>query len=97
MPKNPEKNEVFNDYAAFLNALLPQAVGFLFHDRHARLFWHDNSPDTSQLDEEYHACLRKMLVHDDLPPEESTEMTNGHRESDFPLIRLIAPTTPAGV
>lgn len=31
----------------------------------------------------------------DLPPEESAEMTNGHRESGFPLIRLIAPTTPA--
>ena len=31
----------------------------------------------------------------DLPPEESAEMTNGHRESEFPLIRLIAPTTPA--
>lgn len=31
----------------------------------------------------------------DLPPEESADMTNGHRESEFPLIRLIAPTTPA--
>jgi tryptophan synthase alpha chain len=31
----------------------------------------------------------------DLPPEESAEMTNGHRESEFPLIHLIAPTTPA--
>ena len=31
----------------------------------------------------------------DLPPEESAEMTKGYRESEFPLIRLIAPTTPA--
>jgi tryptophan synthase alpha chain len=31
----------------------------------------------------------------DLPPEESAELTNGHAESDFPLIRLIAPTTPS--
>ena len=31
----------------------------------------------------------------DLPPEESAELTNGHPEADFPLIRLIAPTTPA--
>ena len=38
-----EKNEVFGDYAAFLNALLPNATGFMFHDRHARLFWHDNA------------------------------------------------------
>ena len=27
MPKSPEQNEVFGDYAAFLNALLPQATG----------------------------------------------------------------------
>ena len=31
----------------------------------------------------------------DLPPEESAELTDGHREAQFPLIRLIAPTTPA--
>ncbi len=30
----------------------------------------------------------------DLPPEESAELTAGHREAEFPLIRLIAPTTP---
>ena len=30
----------------------------------------------------------------DLPPEESAELTNGHPETEFPLIRLIAPTTP---
>jgi tryptophan synthase alpha chain len=30
----------------------------------------------------------------DLPPEESAEMTTGQQEADFPLIRLIAPTTP---
>jgi tryptophan synthase alpha chain len=30
----------------------------------------------------------------DLPPEESAELTNGHPEAEFPLIRLIAPTTP---
>jgi tryptophan synthase alpha chain len=30
----------------------------------------------------------------DLPPEESVELTNGHPEAEFPLIRLIAPTTP---
>lgn len=30
----------------------------------------------------------------DLPPEEAYEMTNGQREGTFPLIRLVAPTTP---
>lgn len=59
--QSKEKNEVFSDYAAFLNALLPHAIGFMFHDRHARLFWHDNSPDTSQLNDEYHKILRRLL------------------------------------
>lgn len=31
----------------------------------------------------------------DLPPEESAELTHGQRAAEFPLIRLIAPTTPA--
>ena len=30
----------------------------------------------------------------DLPPEESAELTGGHPQAEFPLIRLIAPTTP---
>jgi tryptophan synthase alpha chain len=30
----------------------------------------------------------------DLPPEESAELTGGQPQADFPLIRLIAPTTP---
>ncbi|MCP4000074.1 MAG: EAL domain-containing protein [Gammaproteobacteria bacterium] len=70
MAPAPKKNEVFGDYAAFLNALLPQAVGFMFHDRHGRLFWHDRSPDISQLNDEYHTTLSKMLTHGELPGEE---------------------------
>jgi len=30
----------------------------------------------------------------DLPPEESAELNDGRQEAQFPLIRLIAPTTP---
>ena len=70
MPIGTEKNEVFGDYAAFLNALLPQAAGFLFHDRHGRLFWHDNSPDTSQLSDAYHESLKKALTSANLPEQE---------------------------
>ena len=83
----PEKNEVFGDYAAFLNALLPQAVGFMFHDRHGRLFWHDNSPDTSQLDDNYHATLRKLLLQGDLPGEEARIDL---RDCTAYLIRLVS-------
>jgi diguanylate cyclase (GGDEF)-like protein len=83
----PQKNEVFGDYAAFLNALLPQAVGFMFHDRHGHLFWHDNSPDTSQLNDEYHAALRKMLLHGDLPGDEARIEL---RDCTAYLIRLVS-------
>ena len=62
MKTSTEKNEVFGDYAAFLHALLPNAQGFLFHDRHGGLFWHDNAPDTSQLNDAYHAALNHALV-----------------------------------
>jgi diguanylate cyclase (GGDEF)-like protein len=58
----PKKNNVFADYGAFLNALLPDATGFMFHDRHARLFWQDISPDSSELNDEYHQALKKILA-----------------------------------
>ncbi|MEE4186260.1 MAG: EAL domain-containing protein [Gammaproteobacteria bacterium] len=63
------QNAVFDDYAAFLNALLPQAEGFLFHDRHGRLFWNDRAPDTSLFDAEYHEVLRKILTNGSVPGE----------------------------
>lgn len=71
MGMNPPRtqNAVFDDYAAFLNALLPQAEGFLFHDRHARLFWNDRAPDTSLFDSEYHEVLRKVLADASVPAE----------------------------
>lgn len=87
MATSPEKNEVFGDYAAFLNALLPQAVGFLFHDRHGHLFWHDNSPDTSQLNDAYHATLRKVLRNGELPGEEARISL---RDCTAYLIRLVS-------
>lgn len=65
MKHSKEKSEVFSDYAAFLHALLPQAQGFLFHDRHARLFWHDDTLDTRQLDSNYHDSLQRALELDE--------------------------------
>lgn len=62
------QHEVFDDYAAFLNALLPQAEGFLFHDRHARLFWNDRAPDTSLFDAGYHESLRELLAGGRMSP-----------------------------
>ncbi len=66
MGNQTARNEVFGDYAAFLHALLPQAQGFMFHDRYARLFWHDNAPDTSQLNADFHATLKTVLEKGEL-------------------------------
>jgi diguanylate cyclase (GGDEF)-like protein len=71
MAEAPKKNQVFNDFAAFLNALLPQSAGFIFHDRHGKLFWHDGSPDTSQLNDAYRDTLTKMLRMGPLEHEEA--------------------------
>jgi diguanylate cyclase (GGDEF)-like protein len=87
MASAPQKNEVFGDYAAFLNALLPQAVGFMFHDRHGHLFWHDNSPDTSQLNDHYHSTLNEILREGDLPGEEARIHL---RDCTAYLVRLVS-------
>ncbi|MDP6616507.1 MAG: EAL domain-containing protein [Gammaproteobacteria bacterium] len=71
MIANPAETDVFADYGAFLNALLPQAQGFMFHDRHGRLFWSNNPPDGSLLTDEYHATLARLLQHGDLPGEQA--------------------------
>jgi len=67
MNSGPQKNEVFGDYAAFLNTLLPEAQGFIFHDRHGSLFWHDKSPDTSQLNDAFHTTLERTNSIGELP------------------------------
>ncbi|HJP05477.1 MAG: hypothetical protein CL799_07410 [Chromatiales bacterium] len=71
MTTKPTQNDVFADYGAFLNALLPQAQGFMFHDRHGRLFWSNNLPDGSLLTEEFHSTLNKMIERGDLPGEQA--------------------------
>ncbi len=87
MGASKEKDQVFGDYAAFLHALLPQAQGFLFHDRHSRLFWHDNAPDTSQLSDAFHETLNRILRFGDLPGDAARIPL---RDSIAYLIRLVS-------
>jgi diguanylate cyclase (GGDEF)-like protein len=67
MQNGPNKTEVFGDYAAFMHALLPSALGFFFHDRHGNLFWDDGSPDANQLNDEYHRIRNLINLHGELP------------------------------
>ena len=87
MKTNTEKNEVFGDYGAFLHALLPNAQGFLFHDRHGGLFWHDKAPDTSQLDDAYHTGLNRILASGDSQKDDARIRL---RDSTAYLMRLVS-------
>ena len=87
MKTSTEKNEVFGDYAAFLHALLPNAQGFMFHDRHGGLFWHDIAPDTSQLNDAYHGALNHTLESAEPKQEEGRIQL---RDSTAYFMRLVS-------
>ena len=65
-----DKNQVFRDYATFLKALLPQAIGFLCYDRLGRLFWQEHADDAIELTLEYQDNLAVLLES----PERSAEL-----------------------
>jgi hypothetical protein len=68
MAGHEEKDHVLGDYAAFLKALLPQAQGFICHDRHGRVFWSESPPDGSPaITDAYRATLTSVLCGQPLP------------------------------
>jgi diguanylate cyclase (GGDEF)-like protein len=71
MAAGRQKTEVFADFSAFLNALLPQALGFLFHDRKGRLFWRDRDDQPFELNDDFHAALAEVLGDGDIPGDEA--------------------------
>ena len=71
MAAGRQKTEVFADFSAFLNALLPQALGFLFHDRKGRLFWRDRDDQPFELNDDFHAALAEALGDGDIPGDEA--------------------------
>ncbi len=71
MAAGRQKTEVFADFSAFLHALLPQALGFLFHDRKGRLFWRDRDDQPFELNDDFHAALAQVLSDGDIPGDEA--------------------------
>lgn len=62
MAATSEKDNVFGDYAAFLKALLPQAQGFVCHDRNGRVFWSESPPDGApSFDDSYQSVVHDLL------------------------------------
>ncbi len=60
--RRAEKDQVLDDYAAFLKALLPQAQGFICHDRQGTVFWAEPPPDGSPaMTDEYRRILAGVL------------------------------------
>ncbi len=67
MATSRQKTEVFGDFSAFLHALLPQALGFLFHDRKGHLFWRDRNHQPFELNDDFHAALAQVLGEGEFP------------------------------
>jgi diguanylate cyclase (GGDEF)-like protein len=56
-----DKNQIISDYTAFLQALLPEIIGFCCYDSRAHRFWHEQSTGEITFPEQYDAVLRQVL------------------------------------
>jgi diguanylate cyclase (GGDEF)-like protein len=61
MEARPEKDQVLGDYAALLKALLPQALGFLYHSENGRPIWAAPPPRPVPLGDVYETALASVL------------------------------------
>jgi diguanylate cyclase (GGDEF)-like protein len=61
MDARPQKEQVLGDYAVLLKALLPQAVGFLCHDRDGQPIWTSLPPAHTRLGGAYESALGAVL------------------------------------
>ncbi len=69
MSVTKNKNKVFQDYAAIIHGMLPEAEGLVFHNHLGKLFWRDSNIDNHVLTEAYKAALQNLLLskaHDPL-------------------------------
>lgn len=70
MAATSDRDQVLGDYAAFIRALLPQAQGFVCHDRHGRVFWRDApAAGIPPVTDEYRERLTALLAGKPLPDE----------------------------
>lgn len=61
MDSDSDKYQVFGDCAAFFRALLPQALGFICHDRDGQPIWQALPADLTDLGSSYEAALAETL------------------------------------
>ena len=62
MTDGAENDHFLDDFATFLRALLPQAQGFICHDRRGRVFWSEAPPDgLPAITDAYRATLASLL------------------------------------
>jgi hypothetical protein len=63
MTGQPDKENVLRDYGVFLKALLPQAVGFVCHDRTGRVCWSERPAEVAfPVTDDYRALLSGLLL-----------------------------------
>lgn len=56
-----DKDQTIRDYAAMLEALLPEAIGFYFFDRRGAVFFEQPPEDGVEFNEDYEAAVRETL------------------------------------
>ncbi|MDJ0928857.1 MAG: bifunctional diguanylate cyclase/phosphodiesterase [Gammaproteobacteria bacterium] len=71
-----EKDQVFDDYAAWFKALLPDATGFLCYDRHGRVFWR-NGDKAQDFTPDYKSALAGLLSGDSDAELQAVDMDPG--------------------
>ena len=72
-----EKDQVFDDYAAWLKALLPGATGFYCYDRGGQVFWSHGDDQPASTDDAYSAALQRVLQASDGPSIERVDLETG--------------------
>jgi len=79
MSETATQRELFSDYSALLMSLLPDAEGFLFHDRKARLYWRNDYSENFRPSREYQIALLQTIKtgeqigeYDKVPLDEKT-------------------------
>lgn len=77
MPKPREKNQVFSDYASFVRALLPQAVGIFCYDRSGHLFWRDEGLLKFRANDDFRSVLKQALGCPDQAVQQAVRLQHG--------------------
>jgi len=85
MSETATQRELFTDSSALFRALLPEAAGFLFHDRKMRYYWRDETSDNFAPSPEYNIALLETLKHGEILGEHDRVAIDEYSAIIFPM------------